>query len=325
MTFEPHPLLPHSHLMTIAGVVQDKLRRKVSDEELRRFRTDPETTILAHCRWQRDRRTAPALLLVHGLTGDANTGYMIATAEKAYAAGFSAIRINVRNCGGTEALTPTLYHSGLTSDLRAIVTELASADRIERIFCVGFSMGGNVVLKLAGEWAEQPPRELRGVAAVSPPIDLARASRAIDTGTMNRIYQRHFLRALLGLVRKKAAIWPERYDLAKLSSITTLRAYDDHYVAPCFGFQGADDYYEQASASRLLGAISIPILIVHSRDDSIIPFEAFASIEERLGSRVTLLAPHRGGHAAFISRARGADPDLAWAENRVIDWLRARA
>lgn len=322
MNFEAHPFLRHPHVMTIAGAAADIWRRRAlrSTAEDSVFQVDAESAVLGHCHWQPDRISSPTLVLTHGLTGDANAGYMIGTAKKAFSKGFNTIRLNVRNCGGTEALTPTLYHTGLSGDLRAVIETLA-AENFRAIYCAGYSMGGNITLKMAGEYGFSPPPWLKGVAAISPPIDLARASAAIDSGVINRIYQEHFLRSLRALVRRKAAAHPSRYDLRGLSRIRTLRAYDDRYVAACFNFRGADDYYAQASAGPLLDRIAVPVLIIHARDDSIIPFDPFATLAHE---RLTLIATHTGGHAGFIGRRGASDPDAYWAENRLVEWLESQ-
>lgn len=304
--------------MTIAGAVSDLLGRREPEGSFPRiFEVAPDSAVLGFCRWQEDPTTAPTLVLTHGLTGDASAGYMKRAAAKAFARGFNTVRLNVRNCGGTEALTPTLYHTGLSEDLRAVAEQLA-AEGHPRLYCAGFSMGGNISLKLAGDYGAAAPRQLRGVAAISPPIDVAAASAAIDSGVVNRIYQLHFLRSLRRLVRLKAARAPERWDLRGLDRLRNLRAYDDRYIAPCFGFRDASDYYQRASAAPLLHRVSVPVLIIHARDDSIIPFGAFEALA---GERLTLIATEGGGHAAFIGSGASADPDVHWAENRLVEWL----
>ena len=212
------------------------------------------------------------MVLLHGLTGDADAGHMRGTACKLIAEGFNVVRLNMRNCGGTEKLTPSLYHTGLVNDLRAVLLELGQVDGLSRIYFGGFSMGGNVALKLAGEWGASMPDFLRGVMAVSPPIELARSSEAIGSGGFHRVYELLFLRALKAMIRRKAKQCPDRYDISALPQVKSLRDFDNAYVAPAFGFDDADDYYARASAGPVLAAITLPTLVVHARDDSLVPF-----------------------------------------------------
>ena len=150
--FEPHPLLTNAHLMTIAAALwRRKFFLPASQERL--FPVDSKSKLLGHCNWQEGRRVdAPVLVLVHGLEGSSDSNYMKGIAEKAWAKGFHVIRLNQRNCGGTELLTPTLYNSGMSGDYRAVFEELADQDGFEAIFFAGYSMGGNLVTKMAGEF-----------------------------------------------------------------------------------------------------------------------------------------------------------------------------
>src|SRR4030095_11170116 len=135
---------------------------------------------LPHCRWHSQPTKCPTLILWHGIEGSTSSVYMLATSDKAFHAGYNILRVNFRNCGGTEHLTPTLYHGGLSGDLRAIISELITKDRLDRIYAVGFSLGGNVVLKLAGEYGDDPPHELSAICAISPSVDLDASTRLIE-------------------------------------------------------------------------------------------------------------------------------------------------
>lgn len=326
MRFDPHPWLAGGHLMTMGGALAQEWPRRfrVVEDEVREVVVDAATSVIVKLRWQPDRRAAPLLVLTHGLTGDAEVGYMRGTADKAFARGFSVARINVRNCGGTEHLTETLYHSGLTDDLRAVVRELISRDGVRRVYLAGFSMGGNITLKLAGEGL---PEEVRGVMAVSPPISLSRACAAIERGAVNAYYQRRFLRDLKAVLQRRAARGrgASRPDVRGLDGVRTLRAFDERYTAPCFGFGGAEVYYARASALPLLPAVKVPALILAARDDSIIPCALFESPEVRAMKDLTLVVSDRGGHNAFVGRApfksaTWEDADRFWAENRIVQF-----
>src|SRR6202165_3256980 len=178
-TFQPHPLLRNPHAQTFAAAFWPRRFPPPPRSPPREFETEPGTRIRGDCHWQSQPRERPTLVLVHGLEGSSESGYMRGLAERAFVAGWNAVRLNQRNCGGTELLTPTLYNSGLSGDYRAVLTELAERDSLPEIFFAGFSMGGNLVLKMAGELAGGAPRQLRGVAGVCPCIDLGVCADAV--------------------------------------------------------------------------------------------------------------------------------------------------
>jgi hypothetical protein len=240
---------------------------------------------------------------------------MLGTAEKALRAGFNAVRLNARNCGGTAHLTDSLYHAGLTGDLRAVVDELTKHDGFNEIYLVGFSLGGNVALKLAGEYGRDAPRALRGVIAVSPSIHLSSCARAMEMRS-NALYQMRFLRALRRSLRAKARLFPDLYDASLLKDIKSIRQFDETYVAPHWGFRDAEDYYARASALPFISRIGIPTLIIHAKDDPFIPFAQFEGIEEN--PSVLLLATERGGHVGFVARA---SEDRFWYETMAAQFV----
>jgi hypothetical protein len=277
--------------------------------------------VLAHCAWQEKSR--PTIIVVHGLEGSSLSPYMRGTAEKALAAGFNAIRLNVRNCGGTAHLAETLYHAGLTDDLRAVISELIERDGLNEIFVVGFSLGGNIALKLAGEYGAEPPRQLIGVCAVSPSIHLSSCADAIGMRS-NLIYHLRFLRALRRSVRIKAQLFPDRYDASLLGGVRTIREFDNRFVAPHWGFRDAEDYYSKASALGLIAHIRIPTLILHAKDDPFIPFSPFEGREIKENPSVLLIASERGGHVGFVS-ARANGENLFWYETMIMEFVRLTA
>jgi predicted alpha/beta-fold hydrolase len=240
-------------------------------------------------------------------------------AAKAYRAGFNVIRMNQRTCGGTEHLTPTLYNSGLSGDYRAIVQELARRDGLTRIWLVGYSMGGNLVLKAAGELGGQEPA-LAGVAAVCPNIDPTLCARALEE-PRNWIYHRHFLTQLKSRLRRKAALLPGKWDLAGLDAIARISEFDDRYTASDGGYLSGADYYDRAGARHVLDAITVPTLIITAQDDPFIPYSMFTVPCILSHPRIRLVAPRHGGHCGFFQRRRNGE-DAQWAENRILDFLR---
>ena len=220
--FKPHPLFTNGHAQTLAAYAWPRrFRLKVPDEE-RLFTVAPGAKVLAHSRWQADAREHPTIVLWHGIEGSSSAIYMLAVAHKAFRAGFNVVRVNLRNCGGTEHLTPTLYHGGLSEDLRAVVGELIERDGLQRLFLIGFSLGGNLVLKLAGEYGDCAPAEVCAVCAVSPSVDLS-ASADLITQRSNWLYQKDFLRRLRKRIRIKQKLYPDLYDVRELHLVRSIR------------------------------------------------------------------------------------------------------
>ncbi len=305
--------------------------RDVTEDEARLFEVEPASQVLARCRWQPDRTQHPTLVLWHGLEGSAASAYMLTTAAKIFQRGFNVVRVNIRNCGGTEHLTPTLYHGGLTHDLRAVVVELINQDRLPRIVIAGFSLGGNLTLKLAGEWADEVPEQLKGVVAISPSVDLLASSELLHQ-PRNFVYLRNFLYYLKRRIVLKQQKYPELYDSSALGGISSLVQFDDHYIAPAFGFADARDYYAKASALPFLSRIRVPTLIIHAQDDPFIPFtpldkslnpesqsDASSVVQTTENENVLLVSPPRGGHVAFVSMD-SLEEDRFWGENRLVDF-----
>ena len=253
------------------------------------------------------------------MEGSTASAYMLTTAEKIFRAGFNVVRVNFRNCGGTERLSPTLYHGGLTSDLRAVIDHLIARDHLSRLFVAGFSLGGNMVLKLAGEYGENPPVEVRAVCAVSPSIDL-RASTTLIARRRNWIYQQDFLRRLKNRIKVKEKLFPGAYDSSGLRGIRSVEQFDNRYVAPAFGFADANDYYAKASSLPFIGSIRVPTLIVHAEDDPFIPFAPLRDPSIAANPYVLLLGTERGGHVAFVSASAGEE--RFWAESRVVEFCK---
>jgi len=258
---------------------------------------------------------------VHGLEGSCDSNYALGIADKAYALGFHAIRLNQRNCGGTENLTPTLYNSGMSSDYRAVLMELIEQDGFENIFFAGYSMGGNLVSKMAGEWAGNAPKQLRAVAAVCPSLDLAACADALER-PKNYFYERHFVKGLMIRYLRKAELFPDRYSKNGFGPIRTVREFDDAITAPCFGYRDAQEYYEAAGAKRVLADVRVPLLLITAQDDPFVPYDSLIRAGAQSNSCVQFVAPTHGGHCAFISRWEGKE--RFWAEQRIVEFFAQR-
>lgn len=319
--FKPHPLFKNGHAQTLAAYAWPRRSSlRAPDDTERLFQVSEDTQVLARCRWQVDPKTHPTVVLWHGIEGSSDAVYMLATARKAFAAGFNVVRMNLRNCGDTEKLTPTLYHGGLTEDLREVVAELINKDGLSKLFLIGFSLGGNMVLKLAGEYGDEAPPEVLGVCAVSPSIDLGASADLITQGS-NWLYHRDFLRRLKSRIRFKQRLFPERYDLSEMRRVRTIIEFDDQYTSRAHGFDGAADYYYRASAIRVVDQIKIPTLVIHGQDDPFIPFAPIADPALIENPFILLLAPERGGHVAFVGSPTTHE-DRFWAENRVVEFCK---
>ena len=316
--FEPHPLLRNPHLQTLASTFLIRRFPALPPSVARDFEVEPGTRIRGQCHWQAVPRQHPTLVLVHGLEGSAESGYMLGLAERAFKAGWNAVRLNQRNCGGTESLTPTLYNSGLSGDFRAVLTELIENDLLPEIFFAGYSMGGNLVLKMAGEFAGNAPPELRAVAGVCPSIELGACADAVGL-RHNFIYQEHFVRNLKKRMQSKAQMFPGKFDLREMKQVKTLREFDDVITARYCGFANATDYYTRSSAMRVAQDIRIPAVIVTAQDDPFVPFSIFSNAAIANNHQTKLIAPPQGGHCAFVSKYAGAE--RFWAENCIIEWL----
>ena len=319
-SFTPAPFLKQGDAQTLAAYLWParlRLRDLTGDEE-RLFEVEPESRVVALCRWQADRTQHPTLVMWHGLEGSATAPYMIMTAAKAFGRGFNVVRVNIRNCGGTEHLTPTLYHGGLTGDLRVVVDELINRDRLSQIVVAGFSLGGNMALKLAGEFADAPPDQLKAVVAISPSVDMQASSDRLRQ-PRNIVYHRNFLYYLKRRMRLKKRLFPELYDLRGLRRISSMAEFDDHFIAPAFGFAGVRDYYAKASALPFIGRIRVPTLIIHAADDPFIPVAPLLKPSMKSNPHVLVVTPAHGGHVAFLGITSQSE-DRFWAENRLLDF-----
>jgi uncharacterized protein len=309
--------------MTVYAWARTRALPHLPEPEACFFDTDTHARVLAHCNWQPDRHAAPALLLLHGLEGSSLAHYMRGIAEKAWRAGFSVVRLNQRNCCGTEHLSRGLYHSGLTHDPLFLLRHLIERERVPSVVVAGYSLGGNLTLKLAGDLGAEAPPELKAVCAVSPTMDLALCVDALER-TSNLLYQLNFMRNLRSRMKRKAALFPELYDLEKLRGVWTVRGFDDAYTAPMSGFGTAERYYREASSLRVVPRIAIPTLILTAANDPFVPPEQFVRPEVQANPHVRVVLTDDGGHCAFVSEP---DPshDGYWAEHAIVRWAQHHA
>lgn len=324
--FEPPAWLRNPHLMTMwtslipRGVA---LRRQVAEKAI--IKVSPDTSLLAYCHLSPGDGPRPTFILVHGLEGSSESFNILGLAQSALMAGAHVVRLNLRNCGDSLHLTPTLYNAGLSSDLYAVLDWLKTSKKLTDLFLIGFSLGGNLVLKAAAELGKQESA-LSAVCAVSPSIDLDACVGEMEKG-LGRLYELNFLASLKRKIIQKGKLYPGRYDLRQLGKVTGIRQFDDVYTAPDGGYAGADEYYLRASSLPLLNKIALPTLIITAKDDPIVPFRLFDSIET---DYLRLLAPSYGGHGGFMARGKGIAGALGlsesfWADEQILRFCLANS
>jgi predicted alpha/beta-fold hydrolase len=326
--FHPRPWLSNPHLQTILGNLlprHDHLPPPTPQlvEVSPAHGTQISTQVLCECHWQPlpGRAARPTAIILHGLEGSSRSQYVIGNANKLWQAGCNVIRMNMRNCGGTEALSPTLYHSGLSGDVKAVLDYFVAAEDLQSVSLIGYSMGGNLVLKLAGELGIAFPTQLRSVVGVSPAVDLAASADALHQ-PQNRMYERRFLRALLKRFARKSALFPRAFDPQRAANIHSLRDFDDRITALYAGFRSADDYYHRAAAARVLHSIALPTLIVHAADDPFIRFTPETLNSIAANPHITWLETEHGGHCAFLAAPdRSNGNDGYWAEHTALRFV----
>jgi uncharacterized protein len=313
--FRPSVWLTNPHLMTIStffiprGLALPKL-----PIEKAIIKVSEDTSLLAYCHLSPGEYHKPTFLLIHGLEGSSESFNILGLAEEILEAGANVIRLNLRNCGDSLHLTPTLYNAGLSGDVLAVLDWLIEGKQLSNIFMVGFSLGGNLVLKAATELGHRA-KSVAGVCAISPSIDLDACVREMENG-MGRLYELNFLYRLKNKIIQKQKLFPERYDLRQLPKVTRIRQFDDIYTAPDGGYGNAAEYYMRASSSPLMNKIALPTLIITAQDDPIVPFRLFSSVET---NHVRLLAPKYGGHGAFIGRGSGTLGMLGYSRRFWLD------
>lgn len=268
--------------------------------------------------WTEGATGSPLLLLLHGLEGSSRSHYMIGLARLALTRGWRTVSLNFRSCSDELNLLPRFYHSGDTGDLDAVAGLLAEREPGVRLGAVGFSLGGNVLLKWLGEREHEAPGYVLGAVAVSVPFDLAACTRLLDRGFRRALYTENFLKGMRDKVRRKAERLGAFVDVTAATRARTFGEYDEVVTAPLNGFASALDYWTRASSGPYLGRIRRPTLLISARDDPFVPPDALPDVR-RLPPNVIAEFPTRGGHAGFIDGAPWRA--TSWAERRAIAFL----
>lgn len=328
MDFPAPPLRPpwwlrNGHTNTVYSFLRPRgVRLPPAQEDWIPLAPAADAALLIRSHWQP--RPAPAVLLIHGLEGSSEAGYMLTAAGLFLRQGWHVARMNVRGCGDSEMRCATLYNSGLSADVAAALAWLAARPGVTSLALAGYSMGGNLALKFAGEAGRgdlATPPALRAIAAVSPCLDLAACADALHR-RVNYFYERRFLRHLARRLARHAARFPGRYPVARLRGLRSVRAFDDAFTAPFTGYRDADDYYQRASAARVLAAIRLPTLVVHAEDDPFIRITPASRAALAANPAIHFLATAHGGHCGFVGPRRNGE-GVYWAEPRLLEFFRA--
>ena len=324
--FVPPRFLRSGHLQTIVGNLLPRTH-SLPEPESRLIEVEPATShgasfVLCHCHWQpaEVRSQRLTVIIVHGLEGSSSSRYVLGNSARALAAGCNVVRMNMRSCGAGEEFSPSINHAGRSEDVALVMAELARTYLIHSFALVGYSMGGNLILKLAGERGTAAPPYLKAVVGVSPLMDLAASSVALHE-PHNRLYAGRFLSELLRHFRHKIELYPGLYTADGLDKIRTVRQFDERVVARYGGFTGADDYYYRVASSNWAQDIDVPTLILHALDDPFIRMTPETRAKLGANPRVMLVETRHGGHCAFLSLEPG-DAGF-WAERTLLDFLHA--
>ena len=256
-------------------------------------------------------------IVLHGLEGDSGRGYMLGMVKALNRGGWDAAALNFRGCSGESNRQVRFYHSGDTGDLRAVISQISAQGKYSEMALVGFSLGGNVVLKYLGECGLNVPGIIRKAAAMSVPCDLTSTSHRLAEPA-NRIYMKRFLRLLRKKIRMKMAVMPGRLNDDGYERIKNFKDFDDRYTAPVHGFENAEDYWKKASSKPLLRRISVPTLLINAADDPFLTEACFPVDEAKDNPMLLLEIPDHGGHVGFVTFNRRGE---YWSESRVVSFL----
>ena len=324
--FEPAGWRGNAHFQTIWP---NRIQRDPAGPELARGSTreviESEDGDKLQLFWSRHEPDddRPVLIVLHGLTGCADAENVMATAKKGFDAGFDIVRVDLRN-SQSDMPSTGVGHAGRSEDLRAAVLHVRERRPGTDITVIGFSMGGNIVLKAAGEYGDAPPPELRAVATISVPLDLSDACTKIDGRRSNWIYRNYFLRRLGQRYLRARELHPHLFHHVDVDRIRGIREWDNAIVAPLGGFENAEDYYAKNSSLKVLHRIRLPALLVHAKDDPFIPIDPFLLPAVRDNDWLRVLAPPNGGHVGFYADSTtNGEPDRYWAENRALAFCAA--
>ncbi|MEY3182636.1 MAG: hypothetical protein RLZ35_621 [Pseudomonadota bacterium] len=304
--------LANPHLQTVWGAL---FRRKplLDLQEERIELPDGDFLDLV---WTRSKTNAPIVIILHGLNGSVHSRYAMGILQAIQQRGLRGLLIHFRGCSGTLNRLPRAYHSGETGDLAQIVKLLQMREPNTPLYAVGYSLGGNVLLKWLGETGRSNP--LRAAVAVSVPFDLAKAADQLNTG-FSRLYQWWLVRGLKQFHQRKFKGHPLENAFPNVEKMKTFWEFDDRVTAPLHGFSGAEAYYRESSSRQYLKNIGIPTVLIQAKDDPFLPVSGLPEKSE-LSDFVSMALSEQGGHVGFI---QGKFPWRAeyWLDNQIIEYL----
>lgn len=304
--FRPAWWIPGPHLQTLFP----HLFRQLKLPALRRERLELDDGDFLDLDYTED-QTGPLVLLLHGLEGSRDSHYVRGLLNSLPDCGLQTVLFNFRSCSGEPNRLPRSYHSGETGDLGYVLTHLRHRFPQRRLFAVGISLGGNVLLKWLGEQSRQT--DIERAIAISVPFRLDLAAERMQRG-LSRFYQKHLLTKLRQSLRLKSRLVEFPVELEQLEGLNTFRKFDDRVTAPLHGFDGVDDYYRRSSSRSYLHAIQTPTLIIHADDDPFMTADATPEVQE-LSPSITLELTRSGGHVGFVSGRIPGRPDY-WLDKR---------
>jgi len=313
--FHPPSWLAGGHRQTALGYwLRRLLRFRLPAEEVV-VEAGSGVRLLLRATWQPGRREdRPALLIVHGLGGSDASAYVVSAGRHAHARGWHVVRMNMRGSGDGFALCPLLYNAGLDTDLLAALSAVAAI--VPRVAVLGFSLGANLALLMAGRRRAELPPGLLGLVAVSAPVDLSACADALEARG-NGLYQRYFMQMLAEGYRQRHRARPDLFTEGRERGLRTVREYDDRITAPFGGYESAAQYYERSSAGPWLAEVDRPALVLSAADDPMIPVGSV--LRWPLAASVRREVLPTGGHVGFVSRSPA--PGWFWAPERAMAFL----
>jgi len=314
--FKPHPLLRGGHMQTLAGNYLPGRHFPYQAAQHHVPLPDGDTIVLHDDQPDSWKTGDRVVLMMHGLAGCHQSPYMIRIAGKLNDVGARVFRMDHRDCGAGAGLAKKIYNAGRSDDALAALHKVIRLAPDSPVAIVGFSLSGNIVLKLLGEDPAALPQELDRAMAVNPPIDLTRSVKVLDE-PLGRLYDKKFLQLLYQHINARKARFPDE-PIAFERKPRKLFEFDDQFTAPMSGYEGAADYYARCSSKQFIPSIQIPTFIVTAADDPLVPVDQFQIVD--LPSEVHLHIAPSGGHLGFLSGSH-QDADRRWLDWRVVDWV----
>jgi predicted alpha/beta-fold hydrolase len=315
--FRPLKLLKTAHLQTVGAYI---VRGKQSGYSATKYvvpLSDGDRLVIHDDRpesWITGDRIA---IIFHGLCGCHLSPYVVRVADKLNRRGIRTIRVDMRGYGDSTLISKSHLHGGCYQDVESVVDFVHQLSPISKLSLVGFSIGGNVILKTLGVWGENPHGNVDSAVAVSPPVDLIHCSWNLRQRG-NRIYEKYFISRMHSQLTKRRRLVKDLVDNQVSPLPTRLIHWDDQFTAPCWGYRGAREYYEDASSAEQLAHVKVPTIVLTAQDDPVVPFGMYS--EYAMSDFINLISTTHGGHLGFISQG-AKDPDRHWMDWRICQWV----